>query len=63
MTGNKTAFLVLKAGMAAAVVYATDRISKRHRVGAVVTAAAINSVYLTLAAQNYRSARANDTWK
>lgn len=63
MTGNKAAFLALKAGMAATVVYATDKIAKRHRVGAVVTAAAINSVYLTMAAHNYRSVRANENWR
>jgi len=45
-------------GFAAAVVFATGKLSKRHRVGAVVTAAAINSVYLTMAAGNYRAARA-----
>ena len=58
MTGNKAAFLAVKAGVAAAVVFATDKLSKRHRLGAVVTAAAINSVYLTMAAGNYRAARA-----
>jgi hypothetical protein len=64
MTGNKVTFLAVKAGVTAAVVYATGKLSKRHRAAAVVSAAAINSVYLTMAASNYRSARAADnTWK
>jgi hypothetical protein len=57
MTGNKAAFLAVKAGTAVAVVYATTKIARHHRLGAVVTAAAINSVYLTMAARNYRSVR------
>lgn len=57
MTANKFAFLAVKAGVAAAVVYATQKLSKRHRVGAVLTAAAVNSAYLTAATRNYRSAR------
>lgn len=64
MTGNKVTFLAVKAGVTAAVVYATGKLSKRHRAAAVVTAAAINSVYLTMAASNYRSARAATAgWK
>ena len=64
VTSNKVIFLAVKAGVATAVVYATGKLSKRHRVAAVVTAAAINSVYLTMAASNYRSVRAaNATWK
>ena len=58
MTGNKVTFLAVKAGVAATVVYATGKLSKRHRAAAVLTAAAINSVCLTMAASNYRSARA-----
>ncbi len=57
MTGNKVTFLAVKAGVTAAVVYATGRLSKRHRAASVLTAAAINSVYLTMATNNYRSAR------
>jgi hypothetical protein len=58
VTGNKVSFLAVKAGITAAVVCATDRLAKRHRIGAVVAAAAVNSAYLTIAATNYRSARA-----
>lgn len=61
MTANKMAFVAVKAGIAATVIYATDKLSKRHRVGAVLTAAAVNSVYLVVAAQNYRSVRARES--
>lgn len=60
MTSNKVAFLAVKAGVAAAVIYATDRMSKRHRVAAVVTAAVVNSAYVAIAASNYRIARASE---
>lgn len=57
MTGNKLTFLAVKAGIAATVIYATEKLSKRHRVAAALTAVAVNSAYLTVAARNYKSAR------
>jgi hypothetical protein len=54
---NRPAFTALKVGVAAGVIYTTDRLAKRHPVRALITAAAINSAYAMVAAHNYRIAR------
>lgn len=55
---NKAAFIGVKAAMGAGFMYATHRMAKRNKVGAIVTAAAVNSVYLFVAHHNYKVARA-----
>ena len=60
MTGivkNKAAFIGVKAGLGAGFMYATHRMARRNKVGAIVTAAAVNSVYLLVAHHNYKVAR------
>ena len=54
---NKAAFIGVKAGLGAGFIYATHRMAKRNKVGATVTAAAVNSVYLVVAHHNYKVAR------
>jgi hypothetical protein len=54
---NKAAFIGVKAGLTAGFMYATHKMSKRNKVGAILTAAAVNSVYLIVAHHNYKVAR------
>jgi hypothetical protein len=54
---HRPAFTAFKVGVAAGIIYATDRMAKRHPVRALITAAAINSAYAMVAAHNYRVAR------
>jgi hypothetical protein len=49
--------VALKTGAAAGVVLLTERIWPRNRAAAVITMIALNSAYLTIAAQNYRVAQ------
>jgi hypothetical protein len=53
---NRPAFMALKAGMAAAFIYAGHDLSKRHKVGAVIALGLINSVYTAIALNNYHVA-------
>lgn len=55
---NKAAFIGVKAAMGAGFAYATHRMARRNKVGAIVTAAAVNSAFLMVAHHNYRIARA-----
>lgn len=54
---NKAAFIGVKAGLTAGFMYATHKMAKRNKVGAILTAAAVNSVYLVVAHHNYKVAR------
>jgi hypothetical protein len=54
---NRPVFTAFKVGVAAGIIYTTDRLAKRHPVRALITAAAINSAYAMVAAHNYRIAR------
>ena len=54
---NKAAFIGVKAGITAGLMYATHKMAKRNKVGAIVTASAVNSVYLIVAHHNYKVAR------
>ena len=50
---NRAAFIATKAGIAAASIYATHRMAKNNKVGAVLASAAINSAYLMIVKHNY----------
>jgi hypothetical protein len=50
------AFMAVKAGTAAAILYMSDRVSRRSRVGAIVMMAAFTSAYATVVTNNYRIA-------
>ena len=54
--GNPAGMVVLKAGTAAGVVFLTEKVWRRNRTAAIVTMFALNSVYVTVAAHNYRTA-------
>jgi hypothetical protein len=54
---NRAAFIGLKAGAAAGLIYATHNTSKHSRVRAVLTAAAVNTAYAMIVAHNYRNHR------
>lgn len=58
VAGRPGAFTVVKAGVAAGVIFATEKMARRHPVRAFVTAVAINSAYAMIAAHNYRVAGA-----
>ena len=53
-TGRPAAFVALKAGTSAGILYMTERVRRRSPLAAVVMMAAFNSVYATVVANNYR---------
>jgi len=53
MLGSPAAFVAAKAGVTAAVYYASERIWKRNKTGAIVTMIALNCAYATIVAHNY----------
>ncbi len=57
VTKNRGAFMATKAAVAAGTVFAVQRIAKRSKVAAVVTAVAINSAYAMVVRNNYKIAR------
>lgn len=54
---HPAAFVATKAAVAAVSVWAARRIASRNKVAAIVTMAAVNSVYAMAASRNYRLAR------
>lgn len=57
LTGNKAAFMALKAGVAFSTVMAARNMSKRNKVAAIATLVAINSAYAMVVTHNYRVAQ------
>jgi hypothetical protein len=57
MAENTATLVAVKAGVAAAIVYSTEKLARRHRVAAFATALAVNSAYAMLVAHNYSIAR------
>jgi hypothetical protein len=57
VTGNRAAFMAVKAGVAASTVLAARQLAKRNKVAAVVTLVAINSAYAFVVNHNYKIAR------
>jgi hypothetical protein len=57
---NRPAFVALKVGMAAAFIYQGHQMSKRHKIGAIVTLGILNSVYAAIAINNYRTIHTMD---
>jgi len=53
---NREAFTAMKVGVAAGLIYATDRLARKHPMRALVLAAAVNSAYALVVARNYRVA-------
>jgi hypothetical protein len=54
---HRPAFAAFKVGVAAGIIYATDRLAKRHPIRALIASTAINSAYAMIAARNYQVAR------
>jgi Domain of unknown function (DUF5658) len=50
---NRAAFLALKAGSTACALWASEKMWKRHRVGAVVFMAALDGTMVAVVAHNY----------
>jgi hypothetical protein len=57
VTKNRGAFMAAKAAVAAGTVFAVQRIAKRNKVAAIVTAVAINGAYAMVVRHNYKIAR------
>ena len=55
-TMNFTGVFLLKTGTAAGVMLISEKVWPRNRTAAIVTMVALNSAYLTIAANNYRVA-------
>jgi hypothetical protein len=54
---NRSAFIAMKAGIAASTILAAHALAKRSKVAAVVTLVAVNSVYASVVAHNFSLAR------
>jgi hypothetical protein len=57
IVNQPAALLALKGGVAASTIFVVDKIRHRSRVGAIITMAALNSLYATVVAHNYRTVR------
>lgn len=51
------AFMAVKAGAGAGIIYLAEKLRKRSRAGAMVMMAALNSVYAAVVAHNYRAGK------
>ena len=56
LVSNAGAFIALKAATAAVVIYLTEHVRARNKVGAIVLMAAVNSLYAAVVTHNYRTA-------
>jgi hypothetical protein len=54
---HRAAFVALKVGVAAGLIYYTEKDVRRHPWRAAIITAAVNSAYLAIVAHNYRIAR------
>jgi hypothetical protein len=57
LVGNRAAFVGVKAGISAGVIYITHRVARDNKVAAIAASAAINSAFLMVARHNYRVAQ------
>jgi len=57
IAGNRAAFLALKAGSVAGVVWAGEKLWRKNRVGAIVFMAAMDSAMAAVVAHNYATVR------
>lgn len=57
LLNSPPALVAVKAGSTVAVVYATERLWKRHRVAAVLLMAGLNAGYAGVIARNYSVSR------
>jgi hypothetical protein len=57
ITRNRAAFVATKAAVAAASIWAAQKMAKKNKIAAVVTLIAVNSAYAMIASHNYQLAR------
>ena len=57
VVNNRIAFFATKAAIAAGSIYATSRIARHNKVGAIITSVALNSAYAMVVRNNYMNAR------
>lgn len=57
ITGNRAAFIAMKAGVATTTILATRGMARRHKVGAIATLIAVNAGYAWVINHNYQVAR------
>ena len=57
LVNQPAALIALKGGIAASTILVADKVRHHSRIGAIVTMAALNSVYATVVAHNYRAVR------
>ena len=55
IVNQPAAFIALKGGVAASTIFVADKLRHRSRTAAIVTMVALNSVYATVVAHNYRA--------
>ena len=59
LVNNKAAFIGVKAGISAGIIYVTHKVAKDNKMAAIAASAAINSAYLMIARHNYGVAQAS----
>jgi hypothetical protein len=57
LAGHPAGLFALKAGVTASTILLTEKIRKKHPVGAIVLMAALDSFYATVVVHNYRATR------
>jgi hypothetical protein len=57
VVNNRMAFIATKAAIAAGSIYATSRIARSNKLGAIIAATAMNSAYAMIVRNNYAIAR------
>ena len=57
LVNQPAALIALKGGVAASTILIADRLQHHNRIGAIVAMTALNSVYATVVAHNYRTVR------
>jgi hypothetical protein len=55
LVNQPAALIALKGGIAASTILVADKLQRHNRIGAIVAMAALNSVYATVVAHNYRA--------
>jgi len=55
LVNQPAALIALKGGIAASTILVADKLQRHSRIGAIVAMAALNSVYATVVAHNYRA--------
>jgi len=55
LVNQPAALIALKGGIAASTILVADKLQRHNRIGAIAAMAALNSVYATVVAHNYRA--------